>query len=250
MSTYSALIIDDEIENVELLKIFIQKYCKQITTIYYGTSLSEATNLYLEHKPNILFLDILLGNESNSFTFIENCCVNNSEVIFVSSYEEYALKAISFNVAAYLVKPIQIEQLVKAVDKAVENLQIKNIIQNFSEKNNFHKSDQSNIIYIPSVNKIDFIHDNEIIYLEAEGRYTVFHLLDNKKITAVKNIGEYEKTLNSSVFFRVHHKYIVNLNMILNINKAAGNYCEMKNKIAIPIAKRRQEELYKFLKIK
>lgn len=250
MSNYSALIIDDEIENIQLLKIFIEKYCKDISTIYTGTNLNEATDICLLHKPEILFLDIKLEDSSTSFTLLENCKDINAEIIFVSSYEEYALKAISHNATAYIMKPVQINELVNAVSKAIHNIEVKMLIKRSTAVTETQPSTNLNIIYVPSVNKIDFVRIEDILYLEADGRYTYFHLLNNTTIIAVKNIGEYEKILNANVFFRTHHRYIININMIININKVQGNFCELKNGKSIPIAKRRQEHLYKFLNLK
>lgn len=250
MSNYSALIIDDEIENIQLLKIFIEKYCKEINIIYTGTTLDKATELCLIHKPQILFLDIKLDDSSTSFTLLENCKDINAEVIFVSSYEEYALKAISLNATAYLMKPVQTTELVNAVSKAIHNIETKKLFQESISKTEIAPSAKLNIIFVPSVNKIDFVRIDEILYLEADGRYTVFHLITGITVVAVKNIGEYEKLLDQNIFFRTHHHYIININMVTNINKSQGNFCELNNGKSIPIAKRRQEQLYKFLNLK
>ena len=106
------------------------------------------------------------------------------------------------------------------------------------------------LIAVPSAKKIDFIKVEDIIYLKSEGRYTMFQLKDNKQLVATKNLGEYENLLDASIFFRVHHSYVVNLTQVTSINKTDGNYCEMVNKETVPIAKRRQEQLNKFLKIR
>ena len=94
------------------------------------------------------------------------------------------------------------------------------------------------------------LNTSEILYLEADGKYTVFYMSDNTKKVVSKNIGEYEKTLPDSIFFRIHHKYIVNLKKVLKINRSDGNYCQLLNGKTLSIAKRRQEELRKFLNLK
>lgn len=100
------------------LEIYIKKYCKEINEIHFCTTIEEGVDKYLEFHPNILFLDIHLGELSTSFTLLENCRTDESEIIFISSYEEYALKAISFNVTAYLIKPLLSNQLVAVVLKS------------------------------------------------------------------------------------------------------------------------------------
>ena len=103
---------------------------------------------------------------------------------------------------------------------------------------------------IPTSTSIEFIETNDIMYLEADGKYTVFYLENNSSKMVSKNIGEYEKHLPKDLFFRIHHKYIVNLNKIKVINKSDGNYCQLKDGKSLSIAKRRQDELRKFLNLK
>lgn len=136
-------------------------------------------------------------------------------------------------------------ELIVALDKAVKSIKEKNEL----EKSKTGK-DCSDLIAIPYSNKIDIIHPEDIVYIEADGRYTIFHLTNGNHKIASRNLGEYEKLLNTKHFFRIHHSYIVNLNMVTNINKSSGNYCELLNNKALPIAKRRQEQLHRFLKIK
>ena len=102
MTNYTALLLDDEVENIDLLEIYLKKYCDIFCTIYKATTLEEAISLCLEHKPDILFLDINLGEEKNSFTLLDNCVTDDNEIIFISSYNEYALKAIKKNAAPEL----------------------------------------------------------------------------------------------------------------------------------------------------
>lgn len=250
ITNYSALIIDDEIENIQLLEIYIKKYCKEINEIHFCTTIEEGVDKYLEFHPNILFLDIHLGELSTSFTLLENCRTDESEIIFISSYEEYALKAISFNVTAYLIKPLLSNQLVAAVQKAIRNLELKSSYNQNLHQIAISNPKNSSLIAVASIEKIEFIHTDDIVYLEADGRYTLFYLRSGKAVVSCKNIGEYEKNLDQNIFFRVHYKYILNLYRVVNINKAAGNYCEMVTGKLIPIAKRRQELLFKFLNLK
>lgn len=239
MNAYSALILDDEIDNINLLKILLSQFCKNIVITYTATNINDAINIYLEHMPDIVFLDIQLDNNQTSFNFIEKINNFKAEVIFISSYEEYALKAIKNNALGYLVKPIITTELVDIVNMAVAKLDSKK-----------QKDYLIDIIAIPSMAKIDIIHLKDIVYMEANGRYTIFYLVNGTRIVASRNLGEYEKLLNSRLFFRIHHRFIVNLNMVTNINKVAGNYVELLNNKDLPIARRRLEELNKLLKLK
>lgn len=248
MQKYSALIVDDEIENSNLLKLYIQKYCKSIEALYTAHDVNGAIDQYLEHYPDILMLDIELESNTNSFQILEKIPNTNAEIIFVTSHKDYAIKAINaVKTAAYLVKPVKPADLIVAIDKAIKNIELK---QNSNAINTTNQQQYAEFVAIPSSNKIDIIHPEDIVYVEADGRYTIFHLTNGSHKIASRNLGEYEKQLDPQQFFRIHHGYIVNLNMVININKSAGNYCELLNGKALPIAKRRQEKLHRFLRVK
>ncbi|GAA4936116.1 LytTR family DNA-binding domain-containing protein [Algibacter agarivorans] len=244
MKKYSALILDDDIENIKLLSIYINKYFKNINIIATVNDIENCIEAYYTYLPDLLFLDVELEGNETSFNFLESIEHIKSKTIFISSYDEYAIKAINLDVVGYILKPIKINELVKVVDKAIS--QIKKEATNLDS----HKLSSNNIIAIPSASKVELVPVQNIVYLEADGRYTIFHLSNGSNRVSSRNLGEYEKMLNKSVFFRIHHRYIVNLNMVNNINKTAGNYCELLNNKALPIAKRRQESLNKFLNLK
>ncbi len=248
MQKYSVLIVDDDQENANLLKIYLTKYTRCIDNIYMASSTNEAIESYLEHYQDILLLDIELENNTNSFQIIEAIPNTNAEIIFVTSHKQYAIQAINnVKTAAYLLKPIKIAELVAAIDKAVNNIKNKDIAVNALNSTEGHFPE---LVAIPSSNKIDLVQTEDIVYIEADGRYAIFHLTNGSHKIASRNIGVYEKQLDPRLFFRIHHSYLVNLSMVLNINKSAGNYCELLNGKALPIAKRRQEQLHRFLNIK
>jgi two-component system LytT family response regulator len=138
------------------------------------------------------------------------------------------------------VKPVGIQELKKVVEKLENRIQINEVGSNTTNVV------ESNIdfIAIPSVDNIAFVKYQDILYLEADGRYTTFYLANDKKVTASKNMCDYEQVLDTSIFFRVHKSYIVNLNQIKKIHKTNGNYLEFYNtKTTIPIARRRYNDL-------
>ena len=249
MKKYDAIIIDDDQENINLLKIYLKKYCKNIQICGESTNIKGGLELYYNCMPQILFLDISLGDDT-IFSFLDSLENITGELIFISSHEEYALKAIKYEVRGYIMKPIKVNELVNIVNKAILNIEKKYTILQLQENDHESKEGQSNIVAIPSTDKIELIQIEDIVYLEADGRYTIFHLTNNRFKTSSRNLGEYEKILNRNVFFRIHYKYIVNLNMVVNINKSAGNYCELSINKTLPIAKRRQDELHRFLNLK
>lgn len=248
MRKYDVLIVDDEKTSISLLQFMVSTYCKDIGTIYTANTLDEAIGSCIKNKPDILLLDIELGNNETSFTLLESIPHANTEIIFITSHKEYAIQAINeAQAVSYILKPVKLPQFIVAIDKATSSLSQQEIHN--SPKPNGTKP-FCNFLAIPTANAIQIIKPTDVLYLEADGRYTIFHLIDGNHKVASRNLGEYEKQLNPDIFFRIHHSYIVNLNMVTNINKISGNYFELSNGKPLPIAKRRQEQLQKFLNIK
>lgn len=253
MSKIKAIMVDDEVNNTDLLSHFLSKYCPVVDCIGIANTKQDGLDLINKREPELIFLDIML-DEGTGFDLLEGLNYSKYKVIFVTAFDDHAIKAFKYNALDYILKPIDIEQLILAVNKAFK--EIENEV--FTEKVQIQQTYKSitnnalpnHLIAIPSTNKIDFVKVENIIYLKSEGRYTIFHLIDKQQIVATKNLGEYESLLDASMFFRVHHSYIVNLTHVKSINKSDGNYCELPNNISIPIAKRRQDQLHKFLKIK
>jgi two-component system LytT family response regulator len=246
MKTLTALIIDDESENNMLLELYLKKYFKNIIEIFKSTNLDEGIDMFLDHQPDILFLDINLSNGITTFEFLDNYDIGNSQIIFITSYEEYALKAINNeNVSAYLIKPIKIDNLIKAVSKTILK------INSYYEKAiNEDEGKNSNFIAVASINKIDLIPVEEIMFCTADGKYTVFETKNNLNYTSSKNLGQYQALLSSNTFFRIHHKHLVNINFIKSINKSDGYFCELINGKNLPISKRNQEKFSRFIRLK
>lgn len=253
MEIISAIVVDDEVNSVKLLTRFVNKYCPEIEIIGAAYTKEDAISLINKKQPKILFLDIKL-DVGLSFDLLNELTYNKAKVIFVTAYDEYAIKAFKYNAIDYILKPIDIDELIAAVKSAIEDIN-KDI---FTSKEQLNRTQSSitenkydfNFIAVHTVKRIDFVNISDIVYLKSDGRYTFLHLKNNKNIIASKNLGEYESTLNPSVFFRVHKSYLANLNFITSIFKSDGFYCEMKNGERIPVARRRVEYLLDFVNSK
>lgn len=252
MKKINAVIIDDEISNIVLLESLLKKYCPLINIVGEANTKQEAIQLINTIKPRLIFMDIIL-DEGTGFDVLEEANYKKSKVIFVSSHNEYAIKAFKYSAIDYVLKPIEIEDLILAVNKAYED--VENNVYTFNEQigminKSIDTKEPLNFIAVPSIDKIEFVKIENIIYLQSDGRYTIFFLKEGKKIVASRNLGEYENIVDKNLFFRIHNSYIVNLKHVVSINKRDGAYCEMINRISLPIAKRRQDSLNRFLKIK
>ncbi|MEL6811621.1 MAG: LytTR family DNA-binding domain-containing protein [Bacteroidota bacterium] len=249
MEKIKAIIVDDEENNVKLLEHFVENYCSFVDVVRTVLTKEEAIRQIDVVEPQLIFLDIMLDS-GTGFEVLEEATFKNYKVIFVTAFSDYAIKAFKYHAIDYILKPIDIEALVAAVNKAykeIEKEQFTNEAQVTMLYNSMHNNLPLDFIAIPSLEKIEFIKFDEIIYFKSDGRYTEFYLLDGRKIVATKNLGEYESIVDGSMFFRTHKSYMVNLKHLKNINKAAGNYCEMVNGATLPIAKRRHESLQKLL---
>ena len=130
------------------------------------------------------------------------------------------------------------------MERSYQNQKINdiNILNSFNQTNEY--------LAVSSLDKIELIHMSEIIFCKADGKYTYFFMLDGKKIMSSRNLGEYSNILDKNYFFRIHHSYIINLRYIIKISKKDGYFCEFPNGIILPVAKRRQDDFNKFIKLK
>lgn len=242
-----AYIVEDNNMNVEILKELIDKYYPSISIVGEATNAEEFVELLMQNEADVIFLDIELGEEKTSLDILKEFENIDSEIIIISSSEEYALKALNeHNITSYLLKPINLLNFQSTIQKLDKKMDVKtesNVTSNFD-------TIAGEVIAIPGLTTIEIVKFNDILYLEADGKYTKFHLEDGTSKIVSKNIGSYENILPKNLFFRIHHKYILNINKTNSIFRTDGHYCVLKNGRNLPIAKRRIEELRKFLYLK
>ena len=253
MSKISAILVDDEIKNNELLNIYLEKYCPIIEVVSICITVEDAIQKINHLKPKLVFLDIVL-QDGTGFDVIDGVNYEDYSVVFITAFQEYAVTAFKFNAIDFLLKPVDPKDLMTTVQSLQVNLNNKlytTIPQLESVKTSIKgKTTNFNLIAIPSTKKIDFVKIDDILYFESDGRYTIIHLIDQTTFFVSKNIGEYDKILAPKYFFRIHKKYLINLNYIVNINNADGSNCELVGNLSLPVAKRRKEDLVSFLNIR
>lgn len=241
--TIKTLIVEDDVTNITLLKLLLKKYSPEIEVIGEAINTTSFLDLLFKMKPDLLLLDIHLGEKKNTLDILSDVKNLDCEIIIISSHESFAVKAINqFNITGYIIKPVNKVELKNLINVAVQKITNKKaelISNNISEK----------IIAVSTSKSIEFIAIKDILYLEANGKNTIFHLIGGNTQKVSKNLGEYVKILPSQFFFRIHHKYVVNLQKVIRINKTNGYNCHLENGITLPIAKRRLESLRTFLQI-
>ncbi len=243
------IIIDDEAPARNNLKQIIKDNFNDI--LITGEADSVKTGIVLLNKttPDLVFLDINLsdGNGFNILEMIENI---SFQIIFITAYDEYAIKAFQFNALDYILKPIEIHHLEKALKKVKEMLQHNYITQN--ELNfildNYSKKDEDKKLAIHEANKITFASLNDIMWCKADGNYTVFFFLDGSSKLTSKTLKMIELQLPESMFYRTHQSSIINLNYVKEYNKEDGGYIVLSDNTKVNIARRRKEDFLNKLK--
>lgn len=252
MQKITAVLVDDETKNNELLKIYLERYCPTVEVLDVAKTVKKAVKKIDELQPQLIFLDVVL-EQGTGFDVLEQLEHKDFMVVFITAFQEYALTAFKFNAIDFILKPIDPKDLIIAVEKAHSNIKnqfFTNIEQIKSAKSSIvAKTSNYDFIVIPSTKKIYFKQLDEILYFESDGRYSIVHLLNGQSIVVSKNLGEYEKLLAPHYFFRIHNKYLINIKYIVNINSEDGSSCEIKGNLIFPLAKRRKEELVALLNI-
>lgn len=253
MNRLRTILVDDEKNNLELLEYFIKKNCPSLEIVAKCSTYDSAKETIQNTDFDLCFLDILLDHD-NSFHLLENLDKTSFHIIFTTAYDEFAIKAFRYNATDYLLKPIVIDDLIKAVHRVEEQIHKKEFIDQENIKQlseTILKKQPLNYLTVSGMNRVDFIQPDDIVYLKSAGRYTEFFLQDKKrKIISSRPIGEYETILPQDRFYRIHNSYLINLSALININKRAGNYCELTNGVSLPISRRRFEGLIKLMLLK
>lgn len=244
-----SIIIDDEPQNNKILRHFLETYCQNVEVIAEATEPQQAISFITELKPQLLFLDVELPGQ-NAFGILNQLMPVDFEIIFVTAYNQYALNAIKYNALDYLLKPVNIDELKQAVEKATVRMAEKNINERLS--NFFHNQSQlldNTRIALPTRDGLTFYPIKDIVNCEAEGPYTRFHFIHDKSIIVTGTLKEFEQILPSEMFCRVHHSFLVNLNRIHKYFRGKGGYLEMDNGKMVEVSQRKKEIFMSRLKM-
>lgn len=233
-----AIIIDDEPKGRNILLQLISQNCPQLKVVATAGGADEGIRLIDLWKPDVVFLDVEMPGK-NGFDMLTELGRVDFKVIFVSAHNHYALNAIKLSALDFLLKPVDLDDLKKAVQRlpvqqAQSAQQVPHLLQQLQQpKTNFGK------IAITSVNAIEFINISDIIYCKADNVYTEVHLSDSA-IICTKNLKEFDDILQQHFFFRVHHSYLINLNHIKKYIKGDGGSVIMSNGTEIEVSRRRK----------
>jgi len=243
-----AVLIDDEISNLENLQALLNKHCQQVTVAATAQNVNDAVAAIEKHAPDLVFLDIQMG-EQTGFEVLKLLPRRNFEVIFVTAYDQYGIQAVKFAALDYLLKPVDIEELKDAVNKAERKLaaqapgsQLDFLLQQL-------KKPEASVskIALQMQNEIRYIGLTEIIRCEADNTYTHFFLADGEKILVSKSLKEYADLLRPNGFLRTHQSHLVNPKYVKSWLKEDGGILLLSSGEKIPISKPNKETVKKAL---
>jgi two-component system LytT family response regulator len=237
MITTKALIVEDELYIRKGLLSMIETLDKNLTVLGECESVADAVAVTKACKPDLIFLDINL-KDGNAFDFLDQVDAINFKVIFITAYEQYALQAIKNGAVDYILKPIDIDELEKAIVKALSMPSPMHDKQlEIVKEQLIHK--KKNKLVLRLQEGFQIIDFNELTYCKSDKGYTTFYLSDGKSYLASKPLKEYEGRLTSDKFIRTHQSYIVNLDFVDRYDKSG--YIFLKSGEHIPLASRRKE---------
>lgn len=243
----SAVIVDDEPYCCEVLSALLLKYCKEVNILAECNSGAAALKAIRELQPNLVFLDVEMPN-MNGFDMLQQLPAINFDLIFTTSYDQYALKAIRFSAVDYLLKPIDREELQKAVQKVIQHSQkplaqqLEILLQQVR-----HPVTAINKIAMPTMEGLQMIPVEDIVSCESNSNYTTIILKNKQKIVVSRTLKEMEEMLEDHSFLRVHHSYLVNLNEVTKYVKGEGGYLVMSDGTNIDVSRSKKERLLKTL---
>jgi two-component system LytT family response regulator len=243
----NAIIVDDEAAAIESLERLLSQYCPEVKVVGRAKSAGEARKQIESQDPQLVFLDVEMPYESG-LDLLEGYKTHPFEVIFITGFEKYALKAIRLSACDYLLKPVEIDEMKTAVSIATErvtskaeNLRLKTLLANS------RAMDKDMKIALPSLHGISFVKIMDIIHCEAEGRYTWFYFTNREKLLVTKNLGEFEELLSSNNFVRIHHAHLINAHHISEFIKGNSPTLIMTDGSSIMVSQRRRDAPLKLL---
>jgi len=237
-----AIIVDDEQHCIDSLENLINEYCSEIEITGKYNCPVKALPAIIETKPDILFLDVDMP-KMTGVELAKSLPISSTDVVFITAYNKYAYDAFKTNAIDFILKPVNIVELITAVNKVSErrkkaefdNLKFQNFFDSYEQTKNPK-------VGIPTSKGIEYVNKSDIIWAEASSSYCEIHLSDKRKLTVSKPLGDIEKLLNDKIFFRLHKSHLINLHYVVRYNIKDGGQVELSDKTTLLLARRKKDE--------
>jgi two-component system LytT family response regulator len=238
------LIVDDETSNRENLQQLLQAYAPDLQICALGESVDDALQAILLHRPQLVFLDIQLHAQSG-FDLLKQLGDIDFEIIFVTAYDQYGIQAIKFAALDYLLKPIDIDELKSAVDKARKAIQQKHKNERLNHLLDYLKDDKKAParIALPMFSETRYVNIPDIIRCEADNTYTKFVIVGGEHILVSKTLKEYADMLSGHNFIRAHQSHLININYVKSWLREDGGSLLLTDNTKIPVSKLNREKV-------
>lgn len=244
MDKLKAILVDDEQDSRNILSNYLSKYCPQVELLAECKNIKEGLVAIDQHQPDLLFLDIEMPY-GTGFDLLEQIGEVNFETIFVTAYDNYAIQALNMSAAYYLLKPLDIDELVAAVEKIYaekeqnkDSFHVKVLLENLKQENERPKK-----IMLPTFEGFEIVPIDQIIYCEADDNFTKFHLKDVKQPFLIsKTLKHFEGLLPANKFVRIHRSSLINIDYVVRYTKGKGGYVTMENKVELEVSPKKKHQ--------
>jgi len=241
------IIIDDEAHMRQTIEKLVKDYCPGVKLVAKADGVKTGVQAIKKYHPDLILLDIKM-NDGTGFDLLKQLEPVFFKVIFITAFDQYAIKAFKFSALDYLLKPIDPNDLANAINKA-EQIVLKELNTQLDvlEDNMKSGSKAKKKIILKTFDNIHLVKISDIIFCQSDDNYTNFHLLDNSKILVSNTLKDYDEMLSEFGFFRVHQSYLINLGHINRFEKSEGGNIILANDHRVPVASRKREQLLDML---
>lgn len=233
------VVIDDEKDAIDFLCGAIDQYCPDARVVGYSTNVADGLKEIELKNPDIVFLDIAMPSGSG-FELLNQIPDRNFEVIFVTAYNEHAIKAFRYSAIDYLLKPVDISELVAAVNKVARpvsrtNLNVVNVLLDNLRSGSPRK------LSLPTTAGYEYVLLDDIIRIEADRSYCCFYLTQHRKYLVSRCLNDYHQLLENNNFFRIHNSHLINMRHVKSYMRRDGGYVEMTDSSQIPVSRNKKD---------
>ncbi len=237
-----AVIIDDEITSREILRNYLRDYCDQVSILGEAGTIKEGMALINKDRPNLVFLDVEMPF-GNAFDLLDKIPDRTFETVFVTAYDQYAMEALNQHAAYYLMKPINIDELIKAVAYVEEIISKEDLLDDRILSATIKKAEGK--ITLPQLDGFQVLNVSDILYCKADDNYTEI-FLGEKKILVSKTLKYFEESLAQFNFVRIHKSFLVNINEVVKYRKGKGGSVVISNGKELMVSASRKKELLSY----
>lgn len=240
-------LIDDEPLSRQTLRIFLNDYCPQAQIVGEADSVLAGYKLLQSNELDAVLLDVQMG-DGTGFDLLKKFPNPSFQVIFTTAFDEFAIKAFQFNAIDYLLKPIDVDELLRAVRKIVPSAENPEKDERISHLLTANERKEFEKIALSSSEGLHFLDLREIVRLESDANYTTFYIASGEKITVAKTLKNFDQLLPPDQFFRPHQSHIINLAHVKKILREDGGYLLMEGNTKVPIARSKKDALLSLVK--